>query len=82
MIKQDETGNVAVGFLADNRVLYCSPACASRDGQTEGVAVAQQEYDGLLEGQGSWGGLRCPVCGSDYPVSRASSGARETGPLA
>ncbi|MEX0880401.1 MAG: hypothetical protein WD451_11840 [Thermoanaerobaculia bacterium] len=62
----EQTG--AIGFLGSDGALYCSRACALRQG-TDGDEVDQEEYESLLEGDSLQPGSLCPVCGGEFPVS-------------
>jgi hypothetical protein len=55
----DEQPDV-IGFLGSNGTLYCSRACALRQG-TEGDEVDQDEYDSLLEGESLRPGSLCRI---------------------
>jgi hypothetical protein len=63
--------NGAIGFLTTDGSLYCSRACALRDGKPGGYDVDQEEYESLLEGGSLASGIVCPSCGSEFAVSWA-----------
>ncbi|MGH9367096.1 MAG: hypothetical protein ACRD3M_05410 [Thermoanaerobaculia bacterium] len=63
---EEEQG--VIGFLANDGVLYCSKACATREGKRRGREVDQEEYEALLAGEDlPWGSL-CPGCYAEFPV--------------
>ncbi len=57
-----------LGFLTDEGILYCSSACASRDGKRHGREVDQEIYDALRDGSVLPGGSLCPSCLAEFPV--------------
>ena len=60
-----------MGFLAADGVLYCSEACARRNGKSGGSEVDQDEYDGLVANGEAGGVALCPGCGAEFPVEWA-----------
>lgn len=65
-----------LGYLA-NKVLYCSPACASSRGQSSASPVDFHEYQALVEaGAVDRAAVVCPVCGSEYPFELAEDETR------
>jgi hypothetical protein len=58
-----------IGFLGSDGVLYCSKACALRQGSFTGYEVDQDEYDSLVEGESLSAGGLCPDCGAEFAVS-------------
>ena len=58
-----------IGFLGGDGVLYCSEACASRNGVTVGYEVDQDEYESLVESESLQAVSLCPGCGSEFAVS-------------
>jgi len=59
----------AIGFLGSDGILYCSRACALRQGCFAGYEVDQDEFESLVESESlSTGGL-CPGCGAEFAVS-------------
>ena len=58
----------ALGFLAENGVLYCSRACARARGHSEGADVDQDEYDSLVDDGKLAAVSVCPGCGAEFAV--------------
>ena len=58
-----------VGFLASDGVLFCSKACAVREGRHAGYEVDPDEYEGLVESGSLQAGSLCPACGAEFSVS-------------
>jgi hypothetical protein len=64
----DEQQLGAIGFLAQNGVLYCSQACARAQGHSEGAEVDQDEYDSLVEDERLAAVTVCPGCGAEFAI--------------
>lgn len=60
-----------MGFLADDRRLYCSRACA---GGRAGREVDLDEYQSLEEGRGIEPVTVCPGCGAEFPADWLENG--------
>jgi hypothetical protein len=60
-----------LGFLGNDDVLYCSPACAAERGQPQAVAVDQDEYEALVDRGSLAPAVVCPVCGAESPLDAA-----------
>jgi hypothetical protein len=58
-----------IGFLGSDGALYCSKACALRQGSFAGYEVDQDEYESLVESESLSAGGLCPGCGSEFAVS-------------
>jgi hypothetical protein len=58
-----------IGFLGSDGTLYCSKACALRQGCFTGCAVDQDEYESLMESESLSAGGLCPACGAEFAVS-------------
>ena len=58
-----------IGFLGSDGVLYCSKACALRQGSFSGYEVDQDDYESLLEGGSLSAGGLCSGCGAEFAVS-------------
>jgi len=58
-----------IGFLASDRVLFCSRACALEEGRGTGYEVDSDEYDALIESGEVAPGTVCPRCGAEFTVS-------------
>jgi hypothetical protein len=54
-----------IGFLANDRQLYCSRECA---GGRPGREVDLDEYQSLEEGRRVEPVTLCPGCGAEFPV--------------
>jgi hypothetical protein len=65
----DEDVSEVIGFLSSDGVLYCSQACASAHGISEGYDVDQDDYDSLIESKSLQAVGLCPGCGAEFPVS-------------
>jgi hypothetical protein len=59
----------AIGFLGSDGILYCSRACAVKEGRTVGYEVDQDEYESLVENEAIAEGSLCPGCGAEFAVS-------------
>jgi hypothetical protein len=70
-----ETARV-LGYLGRDNVLYCSRACAAQVGQTEAVAVDQDEYQALVDRGSLAPAVVCPVCGCEYPLDWSADDER------
>lgn len=73
-IREDEGVNVenevdVIGFVGSDGALYCSKACALREGNFAGYEVDQDEYESLVEGESVSAGALCPGCGAEFAVS-------------
>ncbi len=62
-------GQRIVGYLGQDRMLYCSSGCAASAGQPDSSALDIDELDALLEGNGPDVPLVCPTCGEPFPAS-------------
>lgn len=58
-----------IGFLASDGVLFCSRACALKEGRKAGYEVDQDEYESLVESGSLQAEGLCPACGVEFSVS-------------
>jgi hypothetical protein len=63
----EERTNV-IGYLASDGVLFCSRACAVKEGRRTGCEVDPDEYESLVESGSVQAGSLCPACGADFGV--------------
>ncbi len=65
-MEQESNG---IGFLASDGVLFCSSACALREGRRAGCEVDQDEYESLVESGSLPPRGLCPACGAEFSIS-------------
>lgn len=61
-----ETETDVIGFLTRDGLLYCSEACAARNGRRTGFPIDEREYGSLVDTQTIEPGALCPGCGGEF----------------